>query len=213
MKPNPNSTPANSAKTVPPPNLVNRRAPLCTHIAGGLIAIVLLLTAGSRSWGQLVSTAHGNIHDSTFSPIEGAVITFFGVQGSAAGLHFSTASDQFGNYAVMLPINCSYSVTCQANGYLVGTSFVNAYGPATPLDFQLQPTSPVINKPTIVRQPDDTAINAGQDAVLLATASGAQPLAYVWRKNGTNLLDGPVIFGSRSNILSFHGATAAESGG
>ena len=78
------------------------------------------------------------------------------------------------------------------------TSAVATLTVALPPSFSTQPTNPVVV--------------AGENAVLSATVSGALPLVYQWRQNGTNLASGSNVTGATSNVLSLTAITLTNAG-
>ena len=56
--------------------------------------------------------------------------------------------------------------------------------------------------PTIIGQPQGRTNVAGTTATFSVSAIGNQPFAYQWRRFGTNLLDGGIISGSKTNVLT-----------
>ena len=66
--------------------------------------------------------------------------------------------------------------------------------------------------PAISTQPTNLTILSGGNAVFSATASGSDPLAYHWRKNGANFANGGAISGATSNVLTFTAATTNNNG-
>jgi len=60
--------------------------------------------------------------------------------------------------------------------------------------------------PSITTQPTSQTITAGQTATFSVTSSGAAPLSYQWRKNGTS------IGGATSSSYNTPAATASDSG-
>jgi subtilase family serine protease len=66
--------------------------------------------------------------------------------------------------------------------------------------------------PAFTAQPPSQTVLSSGTAVLAATVSGSTPLAYQWRKNGTNLANGTGISGATSNVLTLSGVTTNGSG-
>ena len=65
-------------------------------------------------------------------------------------------------------------------------------------------TLTVLVPPTITTQPADTSVIAGNSAAFTITATGANPLSYQWRKNGTN------IAGATAATLTLASVTTAD---
>ena len=66
--------------------------------------------------------------------------------------------------------------------------------------------------PVFSTQPTNLVAFSGSYAVFSATISGSTPIAFQWGKNGINLVDGPGISGSASNVLTLVAITTASSG-
>jgi hypothetical protein len=66
--------------------------------------------------------------------------------------------------------------------------------------------------PTFTSQPTNQSVVAGNSAVFSATVSGGLPLSYQWRKNGTNVVNGPNIAGATSNVLTLTAVVATNAG-
>ena len=56
--------------------------------------------------------------------------------------------------------------------------------------------------PIIVAQPQNVTNQAGASVSFAVQARGSTPLAYHWRRGGTNLVDSSFISGSQSNVLT-----------
>jgi hypothetical protein len=84
----------------------------------------------------------------------------------------------------------------------------NSYGTATSSVATLTVSFP----PAFTAQPTNQSVLAGGTALFGATVAGAAPLAYQWRQNGTNLLNGGTIAGAISNVLSVASVTANNAG-
>ncbi|MFA5344628.1 MAG: hypothetical protein WC381_11795, partial [Kiritimatiellia bacterium] len=69
------------------------------------------------------------------------------------------------------------------NGAAYSVVVSNAFGGVT----SASATLTVNSAPMIVTQPTNKIVTAGQAAVFGVTATGTAPLAYQWRKNGTNI--------------------------
>ena len=75
-------------------------------------------------------------------------------------------------------------------------------------DVSVKPIFP----PSISTPTTNLTILSGSNAVFTVTAGGAAPLAYQWRKGGTNLANGAGISGATSNVLTLAGVTTGSSG-
>ncbi len=103
--------------------------------------------------------------------------------------------------------SASYTVanpqTADAGSYTV--TITNAYGTATSNGASLTVTSAAVPA-TITSQPVGITVNAGADATFSVTAFGSAPLAYQWKKDGTN------ITGATSASYTVSKAGAADAG-
>ena len=68
------------------------------------------------------------------------------------------------------------------------------------------------NVPQVMVQPLAHRLYTGGTAQLQVQAEGANPLAYQWRQNGTNLNDGGKISGSQSSSLTITNLALADTG-
>ncbi|HEY4415466.1 MAG TPA: immunoglobulin domain-containing protein, partial [Verrucomicrobiae bacterium] len=66
--------------------------------------------------------------------------------------------------------------------------------------------------PTIAVQPTNQFVLVGSNAVLSAAVNGSTPLVYQWLRNGTNLVDGPGVVGTATNILTLNAVTMNSAG-
>ena len=69
-----------------------------------------------------------------------------------------------------------------------------------------------ISLPTITQQPSSQTNLVGSNVVFTAAASGTTPLAYQWRTNGVKLVNGTVVSGATSNVLTLTGIGTANAG-
>ncbi|MEO5804673.1 MAG: immunoglobulin domain-containing protein [Verrucomicrobiota bacterium] len=72
--------------------------------------------------------------------------------------------------------------------------------------------------PSISSQPQSRTNNAGTTATFTVNAGGAEPLVYLWRKNGVDLIDGATgsgstISGSGTSLLTISNVFAGDAGG
>ncbi|MDE3066344.1 MAG: immunoglobulin domain-containing protein [Verrucomicrobiota bacterium] len=84
----------------------------------------------------------------------------------------------------------------------------NGYGAATSSVAALT----VVFPPTFTTEPTNQTVPVGGNAVFSATVAGASPLAYQWRQNGTNLLNGGNVSGATSNVLTLTSVTLGDAG-
>ena len=65
----------------------------------------------------------------------------------------------------------------------------------------------------ILQSPLSTVVSSNQVARFSVTAAEAPPLSFQWRRNGTNLVDGPGIFGSGTGMLTISNANPVTDAG
>ncbi len=90
-----------------------------------------------------------------------------------------------------------------AGGYSVVVS--NAYGVVTSSVAQLSVTVP--DPPTIITQPQDQSVSAGDSANFSVEAGGSEPLSYQWYYNTNTLVDG-----ATDNTLTLTNVQPGEAG-
>jgi len=78
------------------------------------------------------------------------------------------------------------ATTLPDNGSLYSVSVTDSNGSVVSRDALLT-VSPANAPPTIVTQPTDTTVVAGQQAKFSVTATGSVPLTYQWHKNGLDI--------------------------
>jgi NOL1/NOP2/fmu family ribosome biogenesis protein len=84
----------------------------------------------------------------------------------------------------------------------------NAAGSATSRVANLTVAAP----PQILTQPQSQAVLAGASMLLSVTVTGAPPISFQWRWNGTNLADGNRISGARTNSLTIANVQSQDAG-
>ncbi len=70
----------------------------------------------------------------------------------------------------------------------------------------------VIFPPAFTTQPTNQTVIAGGGAVFGASVTGAAPLAFHWRQNNTNLIDGGNISGATTSTLTLTSTVATNAG-
>jgi hypothetical protein len=73
-------------------------------------------------------------------------------------------------------------------------------------------TLAVLLPPAIFSQPISLAVAGGNPASFSVGADGTAPLGYQWQLNGSDLVDGGEISGSRASSLTLSQATAKDAG-
>jgi N-acetylneuraminic acid mutarotase len=69
-----------------------------------------------------------------------------------------------------------------------------------------------VRAPEIISQPQSLTVSLGHPANLHVTATGDEPLAYQWQKNGTNLINGGNSSGATSNQLTLSATAMTDAG-
>ena len=87
------------------------------------------------------------------------------------------------------------ALTQGTDGSFYGTTW-NGGGSARGTVFRL------LLSPFITIQPENQTNTAGATALFITSATGLNPMAYQWQKNGTNLVDGVNISGSTTSTLT-----------
>ena len=70
----------------------------------------------------------------------------------------------------------------------------------------------VADAPAITVQPTNQSVVASNNTQFSATVTGATPLAYQWRQNGTNLVNGGNISGATTNTLTIASVASNNAG-
>ncbi len=87
------------------------------------------------------------------------------------------------------------------------TTVTNPYGAATSATATVLIGVP----PSVTSQPPATIIvQAGDSATLQLETTGTPPIAFQWKKNGTNVVDGGNISGSSTSTLTIQPASSAD---
>jgi hypothetical protein len=75
-------------------------------------------------------------------------------------------------------------------------------------------TTAALAPPVITQQPQDQSASEGEPGLFLpgVTATGDGPFTYQWRKDGTNISDGPGFFGTTTRFFDIVNATTNLSG-
>lgn len=72
------------------------------------------------------------------------------------------------------------------------------------------PAAPAATAPAITTQPAPVTVPDGAVASFSVVATGDAPLAYQWRRNGVDLVDGAGIMGATTDALALTAATAFD---
>jgi len=125
-------------------------------------------------------------------------------KGATLITHLTSSTASIGAYAWIISAtnvpgtNYSIRVSSATNSLVYGTSAA--------------PFSIVADAPAVTVQPTNLSVVAGNNAQFSATVTGAFPLTYHWRQNGTNLVNGVNISGATTNVLSLVSVTASNAG-
>jgi uncharacterized repeat protein (TIGR03803 family) len=85
----------------------------------------------------------------------------------------------------------------------------NVYGAVTSAGARLEV---IFSPPYIVAGPEDQTVLAGSSVTFSVEAGGDGPLSFQWQENGTNLVDGGSLSGSRTATLILTAVTATSAG-
>jgi len=66
--------------------------------------------------------------------------------------------------------------------------------------------------PSILSEPQDLTVYAGETASFRVISAGDAPLNYQWSANGTNLVDGGSVAGAQSNLLTIAAVHLSDAG-
>ncbi|MDB6025515.1 MAG: non-specific endonuclease, partial [Verrucomicrobiales bacterium] len=145
--------------------------------------------------------------------IQGATATFVSSAGGTAslayqwkreGTNLTDVGNIVGSATATLTVS-NVSSNDVGNYSLVVT---NSLGSITSSTVSLT----VLIPPTITAQPVTRTNNTGTTATFTVAASGTQPLAYRWKKNGVNLTDTGTVTGSTTAALTISNVQAANGG-
>ncbi len=144
---------------------------------------------------------------------EGAGLTFSATVGGQAPLSyqwlFNGANLAAGGGISGVTSNV-LSITSAAAGNSGNYNLVaaNAFGSATSSVAVLIIGVP----PSFSAQPANLTVLSGGNAVFSAAAGGSTPLAYQWRENGMNLVNGAGVSGATGNVLTLTAVTGGSAG-
>ena len=99
-------------------------------------------------------------------------------------------------------------MTLGSDGNIYGTTFnggANGQGAV----FRVNQNYPGIQ---VTGQPASQSAYLGANAVFSVAVAGNGPLTFQWRENGTNLTDGPAVFGSATRVLTVSNVAFASAG-
>jgi uncharacterized repeat protein (TIGR03803 family) len=170
-----------------------------------------------QNWGEnIVTTGYGDLYDmegpnlyytATFSGTSGATPI---VVGEAALLQ-SIYQNATGKLLTSPQIKALLRNTGLPQTWGSYTIFENI-GPLPNLPLAVQTVLSNTGPPVVAMHTTNATALIGGPATLAVAASGAQPMTYQWRFDGTNLTDGPDVFGSSTADLVLLHLTAAQAG-
>jgi len=108
-----------------------------------------------------------------------------------------------GNYVVFTDVT--------ANSFVLRTEERDFHA-AFIAGFQIIPTT-TVTPPAIFPEPVPTEVYPGQPVKFTSGASGSAPLAYQWRRFGTNISNGGNLSGTTTNVLVISNVSATDVGG
>jgi hypothetical protein len=88
-----------------------------------------------------------------------------------------------------------------------GTTSLGAWGPAKRLT-----AVPPVAAPAITTQPQNQTVTTGATATFTVAATGTAPFAFVWRRDGTVVTDGPGVTGATTATLTLTNVQPAQAG-
>ena len=140
--------------------------------------------------------------------VSGDTVTF---TVAAQGLSPLSYQWRFSGTNVAGATNPSYTIGSVQGGNAGGYSVLvmNGYGSVASQVAMLTVTL----APVITTQPQSMAFRDGDNVCLSVTASGIPPMAYQWRKDSTNLVNGGRVSGAASAILCVSSAQASDIAG
>jgi uncharacterized repeat protein (TIGR03803 family) len=159
---------------------------------------------GLYPYAGLVRSIDGNLYGTTYTDRLGGYGTVFRVSPDgrtfATLVYFDGCSDGATPQAAL---------TEDANGNLYGTT--SAGGTCQGEQGTIFRLS-VGCSPAITAQPANQSVLGGANVTLSVAVSGARPLLYQWRKNGTNLVDGGNLFGSTNRDVTLANVSPTDAG-
>lgn len=125
------------------------------------------------------------------------------------------SSVTFDSYPVQIPIIKYVTLTGAGYNFVLGATppnVVNAYLTNNTATSSIDLVIPTDPRPVITTQPNSFAGPIGSTVVLSVSATGVQPMAYQWYKDGNALTDGGNVSGSTTDTLTIQNAQPANSG-
>lgn len=155
------------------------------------------VTIGQQSWIE------AQISGPVFLSCAGRGYTSIWLGGDHCGVTYFQAIDDLEGPSSFssLPLESPSNVMRWIN-FGVGVSWLDAV--------EIEPD---LKTPFIVNRPADTLTTVGYDLTLAVVASGEEPLAYYWSKDGHLLEDDERITGSRTASLQITDVVMADAGG
>jgi hypothetical protein len=143
----------------------------------------------------------------------GATVVFSASAGGQSPLSYQwlcngTNLPAGGNISGVTSNTLTLSAVTSANAGNYSVIVTNNYGAIT----SSLATLSVIFPPAFATQPTNQSVLAGSNALFSATVTGASPLAYQWRQNGTNLTNSGNVSGASSNVLALVSVSASNAG-
>ena len=158
------------------------------------------LNDGLHPYGGLMQSTDGNLYGTTYSDRRSKNGTVFRMAPDGSAFATLVYFDGFDGGA-----RPATALVQGADGSLYGTTTSGGPGGRGTV-FRLSFTGP----PQITSPPASQVVPVGANVVLSVAVSGASPIAYQWRRNGTNLLDGGNISGSANRVLALAGVALAD---
>jgi hypothetical protein len=158
-------------------------------------------SAAAPLWAGFTALVNQQAAQNGLSPVGFVNPTIYALATNAnyASLfHDIATGNNIGTNAANLYYATSGYDLCTGLGSPNGTNLINALAPFA--------------FPYVASQPASQTVTNGANVAFSASVSGATPLVYRWRLNGTNLVNGGNISGATTNTLTLASVSAASVG-
>lgn len=167
-------------------------------------AVTTTAATGISSSGATLTASINPNNDATVAQFQYGTTTSYGSTATIMLSPDNGPSAQAVSAAITgLAANTTYHFRAVATNGVGGTA-------GSDLTFTTLPASP----PVITAQPQSQSASEGEPGLFLpgVTATGDGPFTYQWRKDGTNISDGPGFFGTTTRFFDIVNATTNLSG-
>lgn len=156
---------------------------------------------GGGAAGALLNSSTTNINDAPEY-----VMTFVVTRTGEAAVDLTFVVSHEGNVVMSHTATQTSDVVTSFDSLML----FSLYGPSPRYTDVL--IEKVASAPQILAQPADDVALVGESSVLSVVAIGEQPLAYQWKKDGVDLVDGAGIAGAQSATLTLGNLQLTQSG-